>query len=343
MSSRPLLAPAKRAVLKAVQATGGFVLFRVANAGNGLVLMYHRFSEAAGDEVISRQQFVAHLRYLTVRYKVVSIPELAAGLSARAAPERPLVAITIDDGHADAYDIAFPVLKQFGVPATLFVVTGFLDGVCWIWTDRVIYLFGCTRRTRLSVQLGPEQLQLQFDDAATRSAVAALVIERLKRLPEAQKNSALDRLAVALDVDVPVKPPPGYAPVSWRQVHELERHGVKIEAHTVTHPILTNVTSDQLTRELTESKARLERELGRPIRTFCYPNGDCSQAVRDAVLRAGYTHAVLSAGGLNAPRADPLCLRRIGAEADLVRFAKTTSGFDSWQMNLWSRSGAPVK
>ena len=227
------------------------------------------------------------------------------------------------------------------MPATLFAVTGFLDGACWVWTDRIAYLFARTRRTRATVTLGEARLELQFDDEHARSEAATVVTERLKRALEPVKNAALDALALALDVEVPQAPPREYAPVTWAQVHELERHGVTIEGHTMTHPILTNVSSDKLTWELTKSKARLERELGRTVSAFCYPNGDCSPTVRDAVQRAGYGCAVLSAGGLSAPGVDPFSIRRVGAAPDLARFAKETSGFEWWQANLWRPREAP--
>jgi len=334
MSARPLITPAKRALLTAVHAAGGFALFRAANAGRGLVLMYHRFGEKPGDDVVSRQQFEAHLRYLTARYTVVPLRELAAWVAERRPLARPPAAITIDDGHADAYEIAFPALKRFGAPATLFVVTGFIDGACWVWTDLVFHMFACTRRPRVTVALGSSRLDLDVDSPRARLAAAVLVTERLKQFAEPDKNAALGALARSLDVEAPAAPTPDYAPVTWAQIRELERHGVTAEAHTVTHPILTNVSSEQLMHELTESKARLERELGRPSQAFCYPNGDCSATVRDAVQLAGFTCAVLSSGGLNAPGDDTFGLKRIGAEAELPRFVKATSGFETWQMNL---------
>jgi peptidoglycan/xylan/chitin deacetylase (PgdA/CDA1 family) len=240
----------------------------------------------------------------------------------------------------DAYEVAFPVLKRVGAPATLFAVTGFLDGQCWLWTDQVRYLFTGTRRTRAATTLDGEVLPLALEDPAARVETMRRVAARLKRMPEERRARAVDDLAAALDVVVPVRPPAEYAPISWDQARELERHGVALEAHTVTHPILTQVSSDRLRHELTHAKIRLEAELGRTVSVFCYPNGDCNAAVRDAVGRAGYTCAVLSTGGLNPVGVDPLGVTRVGAESDLARFAKTTSGFDSWQTSLWRPAGA---
>src|SRR5262245_28300410 len=154
----PAVAPAKRVLLKTMLVGGGFAPFRLANARSGLVLMYHRFGDDGHPDAVSGKELASHLRYLTRRYTIVSIPEMVAHLAAGTRPTRPMAAITVDDGHADAYEVAFPILKQFRVPATLFVVTGFLDGTDWLWTDRVSYVFEHARACRRRIALDAEQI-----------------------------------------------------------------------------------------------------------------------------------------------------------------------------------------
>jgi peptidoglycan/xylan/chitin deacetylase (PgdA/CDA1 family) len=108
----------------------------------------------------------------------------------------------------------------------------------------------------------------------------------------------------------------------------MDANGVEIGSHTMTHPILTNISDERLRRELHGSKLRLEEALGRRVDQFCYPNGDNDERVQREVARAGYRVAVTCVGGLNKRGDDPLTLRRIHTERDLAHFLQSTSGFE---------------
>jgi peptidoglycan/xylan/chitin deacetylase (PgdA/CDA1 family) len=122
----------------------------------------------------------------------------------------------------------------------------------------------------------------------------------------------------------------------------MQANGIEIGSHTLTHPILTNVSDERLRRELQESKSRLEEVLRRPIEQFCYPNGDHDERVRSEVARAGYKIAVTCVGGLNKRGVDPLTLRRIHAELDGAHFVQSASGFEELK-NRARRMGAAFR
>lgn len=81
------------------------------------------------------------------------------------------------------------------------------------------------------------------------------------------------------------------ATMSWDELREVAARGVEIGAHTVSHPHLTRLTDEELDRELSDSKQRIEDELGRPARLLAYPYGEHDARVHDAVRRAGYAAA----------------------------------------------------
>src|SRR5262245_4889578 len=112
----------KQEVLNLMRAAGAFVPFRLANSDKALILTYHRFSENGDRDTTARRTFARQLKYLTKHYQLVSLSRLAAYMSSgRRLPKR-LAAIAIDDGYRDSYEIAFPLLRAFNAPATLFVV-----------------------------------------------------------------------------------------------------------------------------------------------------------------------------------------------------------------------------
>ena len=115
----------------------------------------------------------------------------------------------------------------------------------------------------------------------------------------------------------------------------MDAGGLEIGSHTVSHPILTTTDNDELRRELLESRARLEAELGHSVELFCYPNGGFDERVRRETAGAGYACAVTTRPGLNERRgADPFTLRRVPAESDLPHFVQSTSGFEQLKNRL---------
>lgn len=334
----------KQAVLNLMLSAGAFVPFRVANRRRALVLMYHRFAERDGDAASKTPAsvFARHLDYLAAHYRVVPLSLIGECVRGGGPLPPGAAAITIDDGYADAYRVAFPALRERRLPATLFVTTGFVDRLCWLWTDKVRYAVARTASGRLEAEVGGRLMKFELDGEAGRRGACARVNAALKSLPDEQKDETIARLAASLGVDVPALPPPEFEAVTWDEARELDAGGVRVESHTLTHPILTNVDDARLRRELRESKARLEGVLGRRVEVFCYPNGDADGRVRREAESAGYTCAVTDEEGLiDARRADPLALPRIPADPDFAHFVQSTSGFDELKNRLRGGRRAP--
>ncbi len=324
----------KLALLNLLLASGAFELTRMINRRRALILMYHRFGSGGGEarggaaEKTPAKIFAEQLEYLTRRYRVVPLSQLAESVSRQERAASRLAAITIDDGYRDAYEIAYPLLRRFKTPATLFVPTDFIDRRGWIWTDKARFLTWQAAAQRLAIQIGGQELRLDLDEPPSRRAAAERVNTALKRLPEEIREEAIERLARALGVALPPLPPDEFGPIDWAEAREAQANGVEIGSHTLTHPILTRVGDERLRRELAESKSRLEEVLKRRVEHFCYPNGDYDERVRSEVARAGYSVAVTCAGGLAKSGDDPLTLRRVPAERDIAHFAQSASGFE---------------
>ena len=320
----------KKSVLKLMQSAGGFGALRRLNRRSALVLTYHRFAETETEGRVSAAQFAEHLRYLKENYRVLPLWEIVEHLNGGKTLPDNAAAITIDDGYKDAYDIAFPILKQARIPATLFVITDFLDRKCWLWTDKARVLAAET--TLDAAEFDGEPLKL--NGAASRRAAASRINERLKRLPDEEKERRLEELQSIFEVGLPELPPAEYAATDWREAGEMDEGGLSIESHTVSHPILTNVTDERLRFELTESKRRLAERLGRETEIFCYPNGGYDDRAKRAVADAGYKAAVTTQLGFNRPGSDPYALKRTDAQPALIDLEQYASGFELAKASL---------
>jgi peptidoglycan/xylan/chitin deacetylase (PgdA/CDA1 family) len=316
---------------------------RLAHRRHALILTYHRFSPGGGGangwapslpslpSLLNKtpaKVFAEQLEYLTRRYNVVPLSRLAESISHREQAPARLAAITIDDGYRDAYEIAYPLLRRFGAPATLFVAADFIDRRAWIWTDKARFLTRRAVSQRLAIKIGGQESRLNLDDPSSRHDAAERVNATLKRIPDEVKEEAIERLASACGVVLPQTPPDEFGPIAWAEAREMQAHGIEIGSHTLTHPILTMVGDQRLRSELQGSRSRLEEVLKRRIEQFCYPNGDHDERVRSEVARAGYRVAVTCEGGLNKRGDDPLTLRRIHTERDIAHFAKSACGLE---------------
>ena len=331
----------KRAILKLMRSCGVFASVRETNKHKALIVTYHRFVHTDDSRSISKAAFEEHLCYLNKHYSLVPLSQICDSLTGgKSLPPRAAV-ITIDDGFRDVYEIAFPLLRKYSVPATLFVITDFLDEKIWLWTDKLRYVTSEAPSGTATVTVNGRELAFELDGKSSRLNAATAINSVLKTLPTKSKDSAIDEIASALDVVIPALPPSEYGPVSWEQVVEMDKAGIEIGSHTVTHPILPNVDDDQLHWELSSSRDRLESVLQHPVKLFCYPNGSYDQRTRQAVADAGYVCAVTTRPFLNNSTSDPLTLSRVPAELDLDHFVQTTSGFEEIK-NLLRRSGNSV-
>jgi peptidoglycan/xylan/chitin deacetylase (PgdA/CDA1 family) len=157
------------------------------------------------------------------------------------------------------------------------------------------------------------------------------------KLAEPEKLATIERLAAAAHVELPERPPRQYAPMTWDQVRDLERRGMRFGPHTVTHPILTRTSADESRREIADSWRRLREEAEHPVPVFCYPNGQVGDyGDREiSVLRGlGFTGAVVGTiGYADAPafRASPegpFRVRRFGYPHELTLLAQSVSGLE---------------
>jgi peptidoglycan/xylan/chitin deacetylase (PgdA/CDA1 family) len=333
---------AKQALLGLARVTGAFALFRAMNRQRILVLTYHRFTDSPRPGRTSAADLASQLDYLASHYTVLPLSDIERSLRQRRRLPPATAAVTIDDGYADFHDVAWPILRRRKIPATVFVVTDFVDRRRWIWTDKIPFVMARTRADRISVDVAGTRIGAGLTSDGARRAAAARINAVLKSQPDEVKDTHIDRIAAHCGMSLPDAPPADHASCTWAQLRAMASDGVEIGSHTVTHPILTRVSVDRLRRELEASRERLEQMLSRPIGLFCYPNGAYNRVVRDAVGHAGYRLAVTSDSGLNDTTIDPLAIRRIQNEQeDLTHFVQSTSGFEEAKNALRSRRRAP--
>jgi peptidoglycan/xylan/chitin deacetylase (PgdA/CDA1 family) len=325
----------KKNLLKTIHKIGGFAPFHRVMRGKLLVLMYHRFSREKHPSRISAAEFRAHLEYLRKNCSVLPLSEAVEILKNEKELPPNAAVITIDDGYDDAYEIAFPLLQEFHTPAALYVVTDFLDGKCWIWTDLMRFVMLNTKKNSAEIDFeNGDHIKAVLSGETQKMETASRINARLKRLPDEKKDAKIMEIAKVMEVEIPALPTKDFAPITWDEAREMDAGKLAIESHTATHLILTNISAARLEAELQASKNKLENELQRQVDHFCYPNGNYSEEVQKAVENAGYESAVTTVYGFNDRQANQFLLNRIDAPAAIENFAQSASGFEAFRQKI---------
>lgn len=342
---------AKRIALAAAFHAGFFRLVQYSRGEDAVILVFHRFSgDGEGDpQGVPMRLFSQCMEYLVRYYRVAPLGELADGF--RRGVMRPNTAVvTVDDGYHEVFSLAAPVLRRYAIPASFFVVSDFVDGRLWLWTDRFRYTFERAPRGTVAFTHRGMTCVLEIRDECDRWRAEERWRQYAKGISPSEREELLHAIAEACGIRIPVSVPPQYRPLSWAQLRALAAEGFDVGSHARTHALLSRVAPDQLEEEIAGSKAHIERHIGRPVRHFAYPNGGrvdyTPEAVR-AVARAGYAAAVTTIAGGNTPETSIFELRRIAPPPnDLAHFAQSVSGFELLKEQLrrhvgaWSRGAA---
>ena len=314
----------ERSLLPAAFRSRAYKPARYLNRGKAVIVTYHGFTDTrshAGIENHERKHvhvddFRRQVAFLKQHYHVLPLAELVRLLTTGAPLPDRAAAITIDDGYRSTYTLAFPVLRELGVPAAVFFATEYVDEKRYLWTDRVEYAIDRARAGELRWQAGGVDLRLPLNGIESRAAADRAVRSSVKALPQSARDEAVDALERMLDVGLGSAGavPPIYQPVEWPEAAEMATSGVMaIGSHTHTHVILSRCRPDAAAHELARSRRIVEDRLGMPCDLFCYPNGrrgDFDDTTKQLVQQAGYRCALTTVHGMNAPGADVYTLKR---------------------------------
>jgi peptidoglycan/xylan/chitin deacetylase (PgdA/CDA1 family) len=258
--------------------------------------------------------FRRQLEYLKKHFDVVSLAAAVEALRTGML-NRPTAVITLDDGYQNNYSVAFPILREFGLPATVFITTGFINTDDTFWNLRLNLSLANTKRTSLSWR----GKVLDLSDTSSRAKANVTIRRSLRDLPRAELMSRLNEIIKMLGEDPkrPIELDSPFRMLTAQAVKEMNQSGlIEFGAHTHTHRILTRLSSDECKNEIELSVRRVEELSGRACSFFAYPLGgrnDYNQQSIDILRNLGICAAVTTRSGANDGKTPPLELRRYGS------------------------------
>ncbi len=282
------------------------------------VLTYHHVvgdsdSDPLGHHVTAKR-FEEQLHFIKRWFNVVSLRE-ALQLLANGPLRRDYVVITFDDGYMNNYKFAFPILRKLGIPATIFLITGLVGTNHLPWYDECnTYLRFLVHADLLSIldkkhYSIASQLQKILKGRGDIEVKVEQAVNFLKTVDHEVRQDILLFLRTYYRNEINNT---NFRIMTWDQVREMSSHGITFGSHTVTHPILTKLQTNQIEKELRISKDMIEQKLGIPCELFAFPNGEFDTQSTELLRMLGYRSACTQVYGSNRSHSDYFSLKRIG-------------------------------
>lgn len=219
-------------------------------------------------------------------------------------PSKLAVSFTVDDGYEDFAEVAWPVFREFDCPVSLFVVPGAINGSDWFWWDKLDFIMRHGAKPAIDLEVGGRRVQDSWTNEASRRYAYERVTAQLKFVTNDALHAFIGDYGNVSQVTLPAGAPPEYRVLGWERLRALEAEGVRVGPHSMTHPVLSRCSAEQVAREISDSVDWVHHELKHPLPVFCYPNGrpeDHGTRDWDLVKQSGAPFALTASGGLLTP------------------------------------------
>jgi len=278
------------------------------------VVAYHRVDEYDAEPDLdpglisaSPADFRDQMEAIAHHYTAISIEQLAAAHRGETPLPPRAVLLTFDDGYQDFEAQAWPILRELGLPAVLFVPTSFPDVAGpGFWWDRLHAALMRTDEPRLD---DPIVGRIELEGHEARRGAHRILRTHAKSMPHAEAMAWLDGLIEGL-----AEVPSLHRVLGWDALRRLASEGLSVCSHGSIHALCTRLSKEDLSVDLVESKLRIEAELGAaaPPAVIAYPASASNSTVREAVREAGYEMAFGGRRGIDhMPLDDPFEIMRL--------------------------------
>lgn len=244
--------------------------------GDVQILMYHRvlphseyLQEGAGIST-STDLFEQHLKLLKEKYLVIPMAKILDKPFLKQCSKPPVI-ITFDDGYKDNFTEALPLLEKYQLPATFYIATDMLDEKIWMWWYELNEIL--ESKDSIEFEWNDQKFYFSLKTAKEKKACYSQV----RKLFIAAKADQHGLILQALGGSQPLTKQP--QTLTWDDLRKMAINPlVTLGAHTVSHPILANISDDEVRQECMTSKLRLETETAIKIEHFAYPFGSHLEA-----------------------------------------------------------------
>ena len=294
---------------------------RVKLVNRGFVLMYHRVINELDPSAcaimpgmyVSKASFEKQMVFLRDHFQFVSLEEMIRIVAGGGDLTR-CCCITFDDGWRDNYDVAFPILKRHGIPATIFLATEFVGSERLFWPDEVLYCFSLLSERNMLDEFLDNVGSVTPKTGDINLSIHSF-IERLKKLHPDEREDIMTRIRSRC----PEKPKERLM-MNWSEAEAMLQSGlITFGSHTASHALLHQLEPKAIDLEIETSRHDIQRNLSIDANLFAYPNGDYNDAAKSVLNDHGFIGAVTTKRGYVSTFIPRMEIPRIGMHNDVSR------------------------
>jgi peptidoglycan/xylan/chitin deacetylase (PgdA/CDA1 family) len=291
------------------------------------ILLYHSIDETEnifirGTRIwTSPDKFNKHLKYLTAKYHIISLKDFIEFLN-KGKPLKRSVILTLDDGFADNYSVAFPYLKKYKAPATILLTTECIENKKPIWIQELNYLFNTigvepirdivvslSRKLNIDKIIGN-----RFSKTVLRKSVEEYfryslnLRQREKMMAAVYRKFNLPRRNIFSENKIFL---------NWKQIKIMCADGLTIGNHGASHTPLSCLSARQQYQEIKRSKRLIGNKIGTEFIPFSYPFGglqDFNTLSERLIKQEGHSCILTAEPKLNHSQSSKYRLGRIAIE-----------------------------
>ncbi|MBN2366700.1 MAG: polysaccharide deacetylase family protein [Calditrichaeota bacterium] len=272
------------------------------------ILVYHRilpYDDPFAIGVVTVNNFKKQIEYLKKKFRIISLNKLVEEVKKGSIKPNSLC-ITFDDGYLDNFLYAFPILKKYDIPATIFLTTDTIGTANLLWFDKVIQII---KRTNIH-QINFLNHEFDLTDFNSKKKSWKNILELLKKYPPDERDEYIEVLKDSCKIfefdKVRIM-------LNWEEIKDMFKSGMNFGAHTKSHPILTTIDIEKIKNEVLESRLIIENNLDCEITNFAYPNGgikDFNTSCKVILKKYKFKSAVTTIGTRNSINQDLFELSR---------------------------------
>ena len=290
--------------------------------------------------LVTADSFRRQIRLLKSQYNVISPEQFLSWCEAKLELPARAVMLTCDDDLRNTLTEMVPMLQEHGLSCLFFVTGASLGEVAtMLWYEQLYLMFLATKKRIVNLDV----VRTGFRDRAmTQNEKRSLwwnLVKHLSRYDANTREKLIEEVRVQLalrdDWGVHLISDPlrrRFLMLNVTELRALAAAGMSIGAHTLSHPVLSQLSAEGVWGEISESRCRLEHVLGQRVWALAYPFGDAAsvtQREREMAERAGFKCAFLNGGGGFGAEMSPFALPRVHVtnRMNLAEFEAHVSGF----------------
>jgi len=276
------------------------------------ILVYHRvipYEDPFSMAAITQRMFNDQMKILSSYFRVISLDQLYFEIKNNEIQPGTVV-VTFDDGYRDNFLYAFPILKAYKIPATIFLTTNYIESHKMLWHDKVLFAIRNSKVKKIKFNSSPNS-NFDFSSDKNKHLTVFMLLEYLKKFPPKIRDKKIMYLIDFCKVNELSSDP---LMLNWSEVKKMYTMGISFGSHTNNHTILSTISAHEQKEEIYRSKELIENMLNNKIIAFAYPNGksgDYTEVSKKFLNAAGYKMALTTQWGLNTASQDLFELLRI--------------------------------